>query len=249
MNSSQNSKKGTIQEKWGKALDAGFQVVPNILIRSQHQLNLDPVDLVVLLNLMAHWWERDDVPFIAPSRIARRMNVSTRTVERHLKGLEKKGFLRRCKPQRSGERPYSRGYDLQPLVRLLESAARDALSLRAMKKNQFEGLNPEGHLASAEAPLVQGNGDAEPVQRVASAIPTGEGLGNPGPRVAALQDTLCTVAEQAEGASVAPAVPVEFRGASWEDLLVGKACPVCRVLYEPGHKCAESSLDDDDAPF
>jgi DNA-binding MarR family transcriptional regulator len=249
MSNTQNSKKGVIQEKWGMALDAGFQVVPNILIRSQNQLNLDPIDLVVLLNLMSHWWEKKDVPFIAPSRIAKRMNVSTRTVERHLKGLEKKGFLRRCKPQRSEEGQYTRGYDLQPLVGALEHATKNALVLRAMQKNQFEGLNPEEHLAATEGPLVQSNGDAEPVHRVASSIPTGEGSGNLGPRVASFKDTPQTPAEQEAEARAMLAIPAKLRDGEWENSLIGKACPVCHALFERGHQCRGFSGDDDDALF
>jgi predicted transcriptional regulator len=244
----QNTKKGVIQEKWGTALDAGFQVVPNVLIRSQNQLNLDPIDLVVLLNLMAHWWEKGDVPFIAPSRIAKRMNVSTRTVERHLKELEKKGFLRRCKPPRSDDGLYTRGYDLQPLVGMLERAAKSALPRRTMQKNQPESLKPGEHLAVTERPLVQSNSDAEPVQRVASAIPTGEGLGNPGPRVAKFNDTPETPTKQA-GDSDALAIPAKFNDARWEGSMIGKACPVCHALFQLGHRCGNFSSDDDDPPF
>jgi predicted transcriptional regulator len=250
MSSTQNSKKGIIQEKWGTALDAGFQVVPNILIRSQNLLDLDPIDLVVLLNLMSHWWEKQDVPFIAPSKIARRMNVSTRTVERHLKGLEKKGFLRRCKPQRSEDGQYTRGYDLQPLVGALEHAAKNALVFRAKQKNQFKDLNPEEHLVAAEGPLVQNNGEAEPVQRVASSIPTGEGSGNLGPRVASFQDTPQTSAEQEAEIRAMLAIPAKFRDGNWANSLVGKACPVCHALFEQGHQCRGfSDVSDDDALF
>jgi predicted transcriptional regulator len=249
VSSAENQRKGIIQEKWGAALDSGFQVVPNILIRAQNQLGLDPVDVVVLLNLMAHWWEKEDVPFIAPSRIAKRMNVTTRTVERHLKGLEKKGYLGRCKPQRSENGLYTRGYDLQPLVKVLQGASKNAVLLRKLQQSQLEDLNQEEHLAATEGPQVQSNGDAEPVQRVASSIPTGEGSGNLGPRVASLQDTPQTPAEQEERARAMLAMPAKLRDGNWETSMIGKACPVCQVLFERGHQCKQVSHDDDDALF
>ena len=122
---------GVIQEKWGDALDAGFQVVPNVLIRAQSRLNLDTVDVVILLNLMAHWWTKDALPFISPARIAKRMNVTTRTVERHLKKLEGRNFIRRSVPNRTGQGIYIRHYDLTPLVGVLQEASRNALTERA----------------------------------------------------------------------------------------------------------------------
>src|SRR6266436_3610487 len=86
---------GSIREKWGEALDAGFQVIPNVLIRAQSRLGLDALDVVVLLNLTAHWWTKEARPFISAAHIAKRMNVSTRTVERHLKKLEGRDFIKR----------------------------------------------------------------------------------------------------------------------------------------------------------
>ncbi|PWT98728.1 MAG: helix-turn-helix domain-containing protein [Terriglobia bacterium] len=128
-----------IQEKWGAALDAGFQVVPNVLIRAQSRLGLDALDVVVLLNLTAHWWEKDVPPFISAARIAKRMNVTKRTVERHLKKLEEKEFIKRSRTARPEDGPVARNYDLTPLVRVLKEASRNTLTLRdrsAQKKLQ-----------------------------------------------------------------------------------------------------------------
>jgi len=131
---------GVIQEKWGAALKAGFQVVPNVLIRSQTRLGLDTTDVVVLLNLMSNWWAKDEHPYISPTTIAKRIKKSTRTVERHLKSLEKKGFLKRCTPKRTKEGIYIRHYDLQPMVGKLEEESKKSLELRA-RQPQFKSLN------------------------------------------------------------------------------------------------------------
>jgi predicted transcriptional regulator len=240
----QKPQNGVIQEKWGTALEAGFQVVPNILIRAQNQLGLDPVDVVVLLNLMAHWWEKTALPFIAPSRIARRMNVTTRTVERHLKKLEKSGFLRRCAPQRTGDGLYTRTYDLQPLVTALQRASKNDLLFRMMQQNQFEDLNSEEHLAATEGPQVQNNGDAEPVQRVASSIPTGEGSGKPSPRVAVSKNDTPLLTHSQGSDTIA--IPARLLDEGWEDSLVGKACPVCHAPFEQGHQCKRILVSDGD---
>ena len=44
------------QDKWGDALQVGFQVVPNILIQAHRELDLDPLDVLIVLNLNMHWW-------------------------------------------------------------------------------------------------------------------------------------------------------------------------------------------------
>jgi hypothetical protein len=142
---------GVIQEKWGQALQAGFQVVPNVLIRAQNQLGLDPIDVVILLNLTAHWWEKKDRPYISPARIAKRMGVTTRTVERHLRELERKEFISRCTPRRTAEGIYIRHYDLQPLVGVLEEASRRALTLRAQQP-QFQKFEPTKDRDADQAP-------------------------------------------------------------------------------------------------
>jgi DNA-binding transcriptional regulator YhcF (GntR family) len=137
-----------IQEKWGQALQAGFQVVPNVLIRAQSDLGLDPIDVVILLNLTAHWWEKKELPYISPARIATRMDVTTRTVERHLRKLEQRKFIRRCTPKRRNG-VYIRHYDLQPLV---ERASRRALILRA-QQSQFQKLEPTKDRDADQAPI------------------------------------------------------------------------------------------------
>ena len=237
-----------IQKKWGAALDAGFQVVPNILIRAQSQLGLDAIDIVVLLNLTAHWWTKEDLPFITPSGIARRMNVATRTVERHLKKLEKGGLLRRCNPERSDNGIYRRTYDLRPLAAVLQKESAKALLLRKPPTEHFQDLDHEEHVAANQRPQVQSNGDAEPVQRVASAIPTGEGLGNPGPHVVTIKDTGESPEDQQSKVDAA-ALLSKFRDDDWEERLAGKACPVCSLPFEPGHQCGKYDSAGGDVPF
>jgi predicted transcriptional regulator len=111
-------------------------VVPNVLFREQHRLGLDALDVVVLLNLTAHWWAKEAQPFISPAHIAKRMKVSTRTIERHLKKLEKRDLIKRSAGARTGDGPYIRHYDLTPLVGVLKEASRNALIERGRRAQQ-----------------------------------------------------------------------------------------------------------------
>ena len=124
----------TIREKWGDALMAGFQVVPNTLIRAQKKLGLDAVDVIVLLNLNLHWWGPHDLPYPRPAIIASRMGLSRRTVERRLQRLESRGFIERLSPSAGNGGASIRRYRLDGLVQLLRSAAAVEMSRRTEYK-------------------------------------------------------------------------------------------------------------------
>ncbi len=115
---------GSVAEKWGCALDAGYQVIPSVLIQAQSRLGLDAVDCMILLNLNLHWWRKYDLPYPRPALIAKRMGVSRRTIERRLFKLQKMGWLRRLPADTDddGQR-MARRYDLSGMVRRLQDAA------------------------------------------------------------------------------------------------------------------------------
>jgi DNA-binding MarR family transcriptional regulator len=117
------------RQKWGTAADAGFQIIPDVLFRCQRFLELDATDVVILSNIMLHWWFEEDLPHPRPSVIARRMNVSTRTVERHIEGMEKKGLITRL-PSRAKNGKTVRPFDLSRLVLQLKHYAARNLEQR-----------------------------------------------------------------------------------------------------------------------
>ena len=84
-----------IYEKWGKAAIAGFQPVPDLLLKNQVALGLTPTDITVLLNVMMHWWYPEKMPFPRPTTIAKRMGVNVRTVQRSLSAMEAAGIIGR----------------------------------------------------------------------------------------------------------------------------------------------------------
>ena len=112
-----------IQEKFGDALLLGFTVVPAILLREQHTLRLNDGEMLLAMHLLLAWWEKDRLPYTKPTTIARRMGVTARTVQRHMKGLEDKGFLLRViDPEDSAKA----SFDLAPLVSRLQDLGRKA---------------------------------------------------------------------------------------------------------------------------
>lgn len=117
-NSSESQRKRTpLQDKWGESLRQGFVTIPWVLLRRQQDLGLDSHDLVVLLHLIGSWWEADDAPYPSSQTMAKRMDVSVRTVQRSLKKLQTKGLLTKQVQElaNDGATLVTR-YDLTPLA-------------------------------------------------------------------------------------------------------------------------------------
>jgi DNA replication protein DnaD len=131
-------------KKWGTALDGGFQVLPDLLLRHQRELKLSANDLVVLIHLTMAWWVQDRHPFPRTSTIARRMDTSERTVQRAITRLRKlKLIYKTTHSEASGlDRP---AFDLSPLAtRLQELALTDPLAERRRQlRNRKAGVQPQ----------------------------------------------------------------------------------------------------------
>jgi predicted transcriptional regulator len=88
--------------KWGKALMApGWTTIPSVILENQKQLGIDAVDFNILMQILKHWWSPEQAPFPSKARLAGHLNVSSRTVQRHLKGLVSRGLIRRVKRRRA----------------------------------------------------------------------------------------------------------------------------------------------------
>ena len=115
-----------IRKRWRGAVTAaetGFTAVPDILIRSQAQLGLSPTEMVVLLNILLHWWRDDEWPYPRISTIGERMGTSRRTVERAIRSLQEKGLVIHRKSELIGNGPAARRFDLSGLIDVLRSRA------------------------------------------------------------------------------------------------------------------------------
>jgi DNA-binding transcriptional regulator YhcF (GntR family) len=76
----------------------------------------------VLLNVLTHWWYRDQKPFPRPTTIARRMGSTVRTVQRAITKLQREGLVER---QRGPNKVMV--LDPEPLVRRLSALAKSDL--------------------------------------------------------------------------------------------------------------------------
>lgn len=125
-------KRRELVRKWGKpVIDAGFTSIPSLLIINQCELKLDPVDMCILLHLAQHWWKANELPFPRKKTMAERIGVDQRTVQRHLTGLEKRGYIKRITRTNHHLGRLANGYDLRPLADLLHP-----LAINAQKEKQ-----------------------------------------------------------------------------------------------------------------
>lgn len=110
----------SFQKKWGEnALSLGWTAVPSSLMFLQGTLGISPVAFNVLVNLLAHWWKPNEWPHPSQENMARRMNVSTRTVQRGIYELEQMGLV--TKRRTSKDHPKYRGRNIYDLTKLVES--------------------------------------------------------------------------------------------------------------------------------
>ncbi|WP_323038910.1 helix-turn-helix domain-containing protein [Gemmobacter sp.] len=131
-----------VYAKYGEASVAGFQAVPDLLLKYQSELGLSPTDLAVLLNVLMHWWYPEKKPFPRSTTIAKRMGVTPRTVQRSLQQLEELGLLVREKDPRGPTY-----LDPAPLVEKLGALAKkDAdYQIRRRRRDGEEELGPNQH--------------------------------------------------------------------------------------------------------
>lgn len=111
-------------QKWGEDVTKlGFQIVPDALLKYQSRLGvgqsgqiegISSPEMVVLLNVLMHWWTKDVVPFPSAQAIAKRIGVNRRSVDRSVEGLVEKGILTK---ERNGNLVM---YDPAPLVKRLQ---------------------------------------------------------------------------------------------------------------------------------
>jgi len=117
----------SLRSKWGDEVGegSGFVAVPLPLLRLQTKLGLTPTDMLVLINLLAHWWNPSAPVFPRTTTIARRMGVNDRTVQRSMSKLARLGLAEKGTDEK-GRRTYQFNGLVKRLNRDLPAAMRMA---------------------------------------------------------------------------------------------------------------------------
>lgn len=134
------------EKKWTPELMApGWTMVPSVLMEHQRELGLNPVQFNILMQLAKYWWTEKS-PFVAKGTIARAMNISPRTVQRHLTELENAGLIRREERYRPSGGRTSNGYVFDGLIAKAKPYAakmKEARQSRLAERHTRKSLKPK----------------------------------------------------------------------------------------------------------
>jgi hypothetical protein len=132
-------------KKWGPTIAKyGYTMVPNALLEGQRRLGISDAGLVVLLNLLKHWREKESRVFPSQATLGASMGKASRSVQRALDNIEK---LIAVSPRRyattgnfnSNEYTFDALIaELTPIARDMQEKQDEARALRA--KAQKPGL-------------------------------------------------------------------------------------------------------------
>lgn len=124
------------EEKWGSdVMGLGYAILPSLLFQAQKRLGLSGMQLAVLIQLADFWWQPDNKPHPGKQRLANRLGVTERTIQRNIAALEQAGYVeRKARYGQSGGRK-TNIYDLSGLVRKLKELAPE---FKEAKEEEFE---------------------------------------------------------------------------------------------------------------
>lgn len=105
------------RKKWGDELiDAGYTILPSIIVRRQKALGLEPIHINILMILLAYWWKADNLPYPSKKTIAESIGVDPSTVRRRIKEMENAKLIKRIERRVANNRSLSNQYDFSGLI-------------------------------------------------------------------------------------------------------------------------------------
>lgn len=125
------------EKKWTKPLmEAGWTVLPSVILDRQQAFDLDPVDINILMHLAKHWWYQDNLPHPSKKAIADCMGVSPSTVQRHIARMERDGLIQRRKRFDKTYGQQTNLYDFAGLIKEAAPYAQEELERREKRKEE-----------------------------------------------------------------------------------------------------------------
>lgn len=120
--------------KWGAAvMKLGYSIIPSALLQAQARLLISPQQMVVLLQLIEHWWRAESKVYPSKEKIAQRVGLSARQVQRHIVVLEQKKLVKRIYRTAKGKGKITNEYDLSGLVKKLKEIEPDMAKAKKLK--------------------------------------------------------------------------------------------------------------------
>lgn len=125
------------EQKWTPTLlDAGWSMIPNVILERQAALQLDATDMNILLHLVRHWWFAEQLPFPSKRTIAECMGITADTVRRRIKKMEAAGYIKRIKRSDPRHGQQTNYHDLAGLIRECLPFAEEAIQTRQARREE-----------------------------------------------------------------------------------------------------------------
>src|SRR2546427_8831759 len=85
------------ERKWGREVMEvrGFCLFPSLLLHAQARLKITPTHLALVLHLADFWWDANRKPWPSKTKLAKRVGLSPRHVQRLMAELESMGLVTR----------------------------------------------------------------------------------------------------------------------------------------------------------
>lgn len=138
------------EKKWTPELmQAGWMLIPSVLLERQHTLGLDAVDINIILHLVSFWWDDSNLPYPSKRKIAERMGIDPSTVRRHIARMEKDGFIKReyRKDEKQGQQ--TNRYSFTGLIKAAKPLAEEAVALKKKQREERAASNGRSRRAKA----------------------------------------------------------------------------------------------------
>jgi predicted transcriptional regulator len=127
------------EEKWTPTLmNAGWTVIPSILLEKQAALGLDAIDVNILLHLAKHWWYRENPPHPSKISIAKAMGIDASTVRKRIARMQSEGFIQREYRYKKLGGQETNFYHFEGLIKALTPHAEEFIALREKQREEHE---------------------------------------------------------------------------------------------------------------
>jgi predicted transcriptional regulator len=127
------------EEKWTPTLmNAGWTVIPSILLEKQAALGLDAIDVNILLHLAKHWWYRENPPHPSKISIAKAMGIDASTVRKRIARMQSEGLIRREYRYKKLGGQETNFYHFEGLIKALTPHAEEFIALREKQREEHE---------------------------------------------------------------------------------------------------------------
>lgn len=123
------------EKKWGKAvMSHGQCILPAILLRAQARLLVNSTQMVVLLQLVEHWWTAEGKVFPSMKTIADRVALSPKQVQRTVDVLVALGLVTKINRRLPGRGKASNEYKFDGLVKKLKEIEVDFAKAKSARR-------------------------------------------------------------------------------------------------------------------